>query len=53
MGKEEMAILSFGGQPFRAYIASDYGLKAGDTVHLGLKNRGVFVFDLKTGERYL
>ena len=53
MGKEEMAILSFGGQPFRAYIASDYGLRAGDTVHLGLKNRGVFVFDLKTGERYL
>ncbi len=53
MGKEEMAVLNYGGHPFRAYISSDYGLKRGDTVHLGLRNRGVFVFDLATGERYL
>ncbi len=53
MGKEEMAILSFGGIHFRAYIASEYGFKPGDTVVLGLKDRGVFVFDLKTGERYI
>ena len=51
MGKEEMAILSFGGIPFRAYISADHGFKPGDSVHLGLKNRGVFVFDLDSGER--
>ena len=53
MGKEEMAILSFGGVPFRAYLASEYGLKHGDQVTLSLKDRGVFLFDLSTGERYL
>jgi multiple sugar transport system ATP-binding protein len=53
MGKEEMAILKFGGQPFRAYISSDFMLKKGDTVNLSIRSRGVFVFDLKTGERVL
>lgn len=52
MGKEEMALLTFGGIPFRAYISADLGLKKGDTVHLALKNRGVFLFDLQSGERY-
>ncbi|MGI6726906.1 MAG: ABC transporter ATP-binding protein [Christensenellales bacterium] len=52
MGKEEMAILSFGGVHFRAYLSADYGLKAGDLVSLSLKNRGVFVFDRQSGERY-
>jgi len=52
MGKEEMAILTFGGTDFRAYIASDYGFKAGDTAYLGLKKRGVFLFDENTGVRY-
>ena len=51
MGKEEMALLTFGGIPLRAYISSDYGLKRGDTVHLALKNRGVFLFSLESGER--
>ena len=52
MGKEEMALLTFAGIPFRAYMSADYGLKKGDTVHLALKNRGVFLFDRETGERY-
>ncbi|NLD51870.1 MAG: ABC transporter ATP-binding protein [Clostridiales bacterium] len=52
MGKEEMALLSFGGVSFRAYISSDYGLKKGDLVHLGLRNRGVFLFDRSSGVRY-
>ncbi len=52
MGKEEMALLSYGGVGFRAYISSDYGLKKGDLVHLGLRNRGVFLFDLASGVRY-
>ena len=51
MGKEEMAYLRFGECDFRAYIDSDEGLKKGDSVCLSLKKRGVFVFDLETGER--
>ena len=52
MGKEEMAVLRYGGHAMRAYISSDYGLKAGDVVYLGLRDRGVFLFDQETGERY-
>jgi hypothetical protein len=52
MGKEEMALLTFGGIPFRAYISADFGLKKGDDVYLALKNRGVFMFDGQSGERY-
>ncbi|MDO5300046.1 MAG: ABC transporter ATP-binding protein [Clostridia bacterium] len=51
MGKEEMAYLKLGNCDFRAYIDSDEGLKQGDTVHISLKKRGVFVFDRETGER--
>ena len=51
MGKEEMAYLRMGGHNFRAYIDADAGLKAGDHVRLGLKKRGVFLFDCETGER--
>ena len=51
MGKEEMAFLRMGGHDFRAYIDADAGLKAGDHVRLGLKKRGVFLFDRETGER--
>ena len=53
MGKEEMAVLSFGGTPFRAYLSADFGLKAGDRVNLSLRGRGVFAFDRETGERFL
>ena len=51
MGKEEMAYLRFGSCDFRAYIDTDEGLKAGDKVNMGLKRRGVFLFDRETGER--
>ena len=51
MGKEEMAYLNMGGIDFRAYIDSDEGLRPGDTIHLSLKKRGVFLFDRETGER--
>lgn len=51
MGKEEMAYLRMSGHDFRAYIDADAGLKAGDHVRLGLKKRGVFLFDRETGER--
>lgn len=52
MGKEEMAILHFGGVSLRAFISSDHGLKTGDFVDLSLRTRGIFMFDLKTGARY-
>ena len=51
MGKEEMAYLRFGGTDFRAYIDSEEGLRKGDAVRLSVKRRGVFLFDLETGER--
>ncbi|MDO5022402.1 MAG: ABC transporter ATP-binding protein [Eubacteriales bacterium] len=52
LGKEEMALLQFGGVEMRAYISFDHHLKAGDTAHLKLRNRGVFIFDLESGRRY-
>ena len=50
-GKEEMAAFLFGDVPFRAYIDLEEGLQKGQTVSLGLKKRGVFVFDRETGGR--
>ena len=51
MGKEEMAYLTLGDREFRAYIDADEGLQKGQHIHLGLKKRGVFLFDRETGER--
>lgn len=52
-GKEEMASFLFGEQAFRAYIDLEEGLQIGQTVCLGTKNRGVFVFDRDSGVRYV
>ena len=52
-GKEEMAAFLFGDVPFHAYIDLEEGLQKGQTVSLGLKKRGVFVFDRETGRRYV
>ena len=52
-GKEEMAAFLFGDVPFRAYIDLEEGLQKGQTVSLGLKKRGVFVFDREMGRRYV
>lgn len=52
LGKEEMALLEFGGTSFRAYIAYEIGIKPGQTLHLSVKERGVFFFDAATGDRY-
>ena len=51
MGKEEMAYLTLGACEFRAYIDADEGLQKGQHIRLGLKKRGVFLFDRETGER--
>ncbi|MCR4706647.1 MAG: ABC transporter ATP-binding protein [Clostridiales bacterium] len=51
MGKEEMACLMLGNTEFRAYIDNEVGLSEGQKIHLSLRRRGVFVFDLESGER--
>ena len=51
MGKELLAYLKLGEFEVRAYIDSDQELKAGDIVKIGLRRKGVFVFDAETGER--
>lgn len=52
LGKDEMALISCGDTAVRVYLSSDFGYEAGDVAHLSLKNRGVFLFDEATGERY-
>ena len=51
MGKDETASFTLGGTPFHAYIDQEQGLKEGQTIRLGFKKRGVFVFDRESGVR--
>ncbi len=51
MGKEKLVYLKLGDFEVRAYIDSDQELKAGDRVQIGLRRKGVFVFDAETGVR--
>ena len=51
MGKEKLVYLKIGDFEVRAYIDSDRDLTAGETVGIGLRRKGVFVFDAETGER--
>ena len=52
MGKEELAYIRFGTARFRAYLSSEDGLAPGQKLRVGLKRRGVFLFDAQTGARY-
>ena len=52
MGKEELAYLRFGSARFRAYLSSEDGLTPGQKLRIGLRKRGVFLFDAETGARY-
>ena len=51
MGKEQLAYIKLGDFEVRAYIDSEQDLKTGQTVQIGLRGKGVFVFDAETGER--
>ena len=51
MGKEQLAYVKLGDFEVRAYIDSEQDLKTGQTVQIGLRGKGVFVFDAETGER--
>ncbi len=53
MGKEQLSFMNFGSAPWRGYLDTDILHKKGDEVHISLRNRGVYLFDLETGERYL
>ena len=46
-----MACLRIGATEFRAYIDSEVGLTPGRNVQLNVRKRGVFVFDLESGEK--
>ena len=51
MGKEVLAYVTLGAAKVRAYIEAEKNFEKGQKVNIGLKNRGVFVFDKETGER--
>ena len=52
MGKEQLSYLTFGTSEWRAYLDADELHKPGENVSIGLRARGVFLFDAETGERY-
>lgn len=52
MGKEILTHLRCGDQEFRGYLSEALDLSVGDRLPIGLKSRGVFLFDGETGERY-
>ena len=51
IGKDELSLLNIKGQNMRAYISGDYPIHKGDPLEFSLKNKGVFLFEAKTGER--
>ena len=51
MGKEVLAYVTLGSAKVRAYIDAEKAFEKGQKVNVGLKKRGVFVFDKETGER--
>ena len=53
LGKDELAILDIGSQLVRCYLSSELGLKAGTNIKVDFKDKGLFLFDQESGERYL
>ena len=51
INKDELSILEICGQQMRGFIAGDYPLTVGGEIAFSLKKRGVFLFDVETGER--
>ncbi|MCR4742876.1 MAG: ABC transporter ATP-binding protein [Treponema sp.] len=51
MGKEEILTLDFLNHTVRAIINSEEELEVGQEISLGLKNKGIFIFDSNSGER--
>jgi len=51
INKDELSVLDIEGQQCRGFIGADYPINVGDEIDIGLKRRGVFLFDAETGER--
>ncbi len=51
-GKDTLCNLSIGNQHLRGYIDSESSLNPGDSVKISLKDKGVFLFNEESGERY-
>jgi ABC-type sugar transport system ATPase subunit len=51
MGKEELATIQLGGVALRTYLPASLGLKPGEVIPIGLKDKGVFLFAAESGER--
>lgn len=53
MGKEKIAYLDFLGTEVRALVYSDEDFFDNEEVNISFRNKGVFVFDEKSGERLM
>ncbi|MDR2259226.1 MAG: ABC transporter ATP-binding protein [Treponema sp.] len=51
MGKEELAAIRFGAAVLRTYLPASLGLKPGEVIPIGLKDKGVFLFAAESGGR--
>lgn len=51
-GKDVLADISIAEQNLRAYVDAEANINEGMSIELSLKEKGVFVFDELTGERY-
>ena len=51
INKDELSVLELGGQRMRGFIGGEYDLPLGGEIDIGLRSRGVFLFDEATGER--
>lgn len=53
IGKEIIALLKAGENQLRVYISSDEPITVGSDVNLSFRDKGIFIFDKESGERYL
>ena len=52
-GKDVLVDVVVGEQSMRAYIDANLEVKENDSIAMSFKDKGVFVFDEETGERYV
>ena len=52
MGKEHLTYMTFGSASWRGYLDAFKAHEKGERVLIGLRERGVYLFDAETGERY-
>lgn len=54
LGKDELMLLSLGeSQKMRGFVPGEINAREGESLSVGLKSGGVFLFDAETGERYV